>query len=166
MKNDLNRMNIHFSNDMTSFNTDFYKGFSKTEIASIIVGLIIGLSGWVLLSFVFEISSIVAIYLSLVPVIPIIFLGFYKQAGMNLKEILRKRKLLRQTGTLLWVSTETESKFEQAYSIRLNELHGAALKKAQEKDFDDYAHKMLVKLVAAILLIVVLAVVIVLLVKR
>lgn len=151
---DLNRMNIRFSKDMESYKTGFFKGFTMGELISVFVGILICVLLWIFLIYKVNMNGVAAVYISIIPAVPIVLTGFYKQSGMGLIEIVRKKHRLRKMGLLVWSSTETIDNFNSAWENSKNILCGQAEKNIEEYNFEKFVRKIKYTILFLILIII------------
>lgn len=96
-------LSVNINNDVEKYEESVIGTFNLKQSVYIIIAFIVGVGSICLMYFVFDFSLIASCYLSIIPIIPVVALGFGQKDGMTFTQrimkilTLRKKPLLYST---------------------------------------------------------------------
>ncbi len=144
-------LSININKDVEQYQESVLAGFNASQFITIVLGVGVFGGAFALLHYGAHIPMMVCVYLSLVPAIPIILLGFGSKNGMSFFERLR-RTLNRKKIPLFYEATESASAYRMSEGNRKEE-------KEEKQEFENAKKRMKKSLFLLAGLLAVLAVV-------
>lgn len=113
-------LSININKDVEQYQESVLAGFNASQFITIVLGMGVFGGAFALLHYIAHVPVMACVYVSLIPAVPIILLGFGSKNGMSFFERL-KRTLNRKKVPLFYEATESAAYYRLLEGNRTDE---------------------------------------------
>lgn len=126
-------MNIKINKDFKEYKDELARGFSTTEIASIIAALAVALGVMYCIWRLTGLKPDLCVYIAVPSAIPILAIGFYKSQGMGIIELIKEIIYANKTKMLFFEAEEGVSDNTRIFTMTKKPSSKNIKRKKKEK---------------------------------